>query len=169
MKTNRNLKLELASAGIVAALTMAGAATAQGIPKSGSYDFMACWSGTSNLIAFSKTHSAWSYEMMGGIRSSTPGGLFDKNSFRCVGMNASLDGKNSGSVVCEGIDADGDKRLTTFAISAEGAVTRGNVVGTGKYEGMVMSGTVIPMGSFPVVKAGTFQECNRQTGTYTLK
>ena len=44
-----------------------------------------------------------------------------------------------------------------------------NVVGTGKYEGMVASGTVRPLGPFPVIKAGTFQDCNHQSGTYELK
>ena len=38
-----------------------------------------------------------------------------------------------------------------------------------KYEGMKPTGTVHPLGPFPVVKAGTFQDCNHQTGTYKLK
>ncbi len=48
-------------------------------------------------------------------------------------------------------------------------MTREFVVGTGKYEGMVTTGTVEPLGPFPVIKAGTFQDCNHQTGTYKLK
>ncbi len=28
------------------------------LPKEGNYDFTSCWSGVSNAIAFSKTHSA---------------------------------------------------------------------------------------------------------------
>jgi len=73
------------------------------------------------------------------------------------------------SAVCEAIDADGDKRLTNFSIGSDGKVTREFVVGTGKYEGMVTSGTVEPLGPFPVIKDGTFQNCNHQTGTYKLK
>jgi hypothetical protein len=84
-------------------------------------------------------------------------------------MNASLDGKNTGSTVCEAIDADGDKRLSYFSVGSDGKVTRENVVGTGKFEGMVASGTVQPLGPFPVIKAGTFQDCNHQVGTYKLK
>ncbi len=34
---------------------------------------------------------------------------------------------------------------------------------------MKVTGTVHPLGPFPVVKAGTFQDCNHQTGTYKLK
>lgn len=152
----------------IAALTLIGAASAQTLPKEGRYDFTACWSGASNAIAFSKTHTASSYEMMGTTRSNPPGGMFDNHSFRCVGMNYSLDGKAGGTAVCEAVDRDGDKRLTFFTIAGD-KVVRENVTGTGKYEGMVASGTVQPLGPFPGIKPGTFQNCNHQTGTYKLK
>jgi len=156
------------AAALVAAAAI-GSAIAADIPKEGNYDYTACWSGVSSAIAFSKTHSAFSYEMTGTNRSSKPGGMFDRHSFRCVGMNASLGGKNTGNTVCEGIDPDGDKRLSYFSIAADGTVIRENVVGTGKYDGMVASGKVMPLGPFPEIKAGTFQGCNHQTGTYKLK
>ncbi len=154
----------------LAALTgLAGSAFATELPKEGNYDFTSCWSGVSNTISFSKTHTAYSYEMTGTNRSNPPGGMFDKQTFRCVGMNASLAGKNVGSTVCEAIDADGDKRLTYFSVGSDGKVTREPVAGTGKYEGFVSSGSVEPLGPFPVIKAGTLQDCNHQTGTYKLK
>jgi hypothetical protein len=151
--------------------TSAGSAFAADIPKEGRYDFTSCYAGVSNLIAFSKAHSAVSYEQTGTTLSNLPGGgdIFDKLSFRCVGMNTSLDGKNTGTTVCESIDKDGDKRLTYFSVTSDGKITREQVAGTGKYEGMVSSGTGTPLGPFPVIKAGTFQDCNRQTGTYKFK
>jgi hypothetical protein len=145
------------------------AAFAAELPKEGSYDYTACWSGVNNAITFSKTHTASSYEMTGTTRSNPPEGMFDKNSFRCVGVNASLGGKNTGSTVCEAIDVDGDKRLSNFTLAGDGSLTREVVGGTGKYEGMTMTGTVHPLGPFPDIKAGTFQDCNHQTGTYKLK
>jgi hypothetical protein len=144
-------------------------ALAAELPKEGNYDYTSCWSGVSNAISFSKEHTANSYEMTGATRSNPPGGIFDKNSFRCVGTNSSLGGKNSGITVCEAVDTDGDKRLTYFSVAADGAITRASVTGTGKYEGMVTAGKVEPYGPFPTIKAGTFQDCNRQTGTYKLK
>jgi len=139
------------------------------LPKEGSYDFTSCFSGVANVITFSKTHTASSYEITGTNRSNPPGGLFDKSTFRCVGMNASLDGKVTGSSVCEAIDVDGDKRLAYFSTS-DGKTTRTNVAGTGKYEGMIATGTSFePLGPFPAIKAGTVQDCNHQTGTYKLK
>jgi hypothetical protein len=84
-------------------------------------------------------------------------------------MTAALGGKSTGSTVCEAIDADGDKRLSYFSLGSDGKVTREFIAGTGKYEGMVTVGTVEPLGPFPVIKAGTIQDCNHQTGTYKLK
>jgi len=127
------------------ALAFAPSAFAAELPKEGSFDYTACWSGTSSTIAFSKTHTARSFEQTGSIRSNPPGGLFDKDTFRCIGMSASFGGKNTGTSVCESIDRDGDKRLSYFS-TAEGKVTRETVGGTGKYEGMVISAAVQPLG-----------------------
>ncbi len=154
---------------IVTALSVAGAATAATLPKEGTYDYTACWSGTSSDISFSKTHSANSYEMTGTIVSKVPGGMFDNNTFRCVGMGSLFAGKNGGGNVCETIDTDGDKRLAVFAISSEGKVTRELITGTGKYEGMTTTSSVTLLGPFPAIKAGTFQQCNHQSGTYKMK
>src|SRR5882757_4887108 len=147
----------------------ASSAFAAEMPKEGNYDYTACWSGVNNVITFSKTHPGSSHETTGTIRTNPPGSVFDKNTFRCVGMNASLDGKNTGSIVCETMVMDGDKRLAYFSVGNDGKVTRETVAGTGKYEGMVTTGTVEPLGPFPAIKAGTFQACNHQTGTYKLK
>jgi hypothetical protein len=107
--------------------------------------------------------------MAGTIVRTVPGGLFDNSTFRCVGMNTMIDGKSGGGNVCEGIDKDGDKRLTRFSIAADGTVSREAMAGTGKYDGMVTTNKVTPLAPFPSIKAGTFQACNRQTGTYKLK
>jgi hypothetical protein len=149
-------------------VTSSFSAFAAELPKEGSYDFNSCWSGVNNTITFSKTHTASSYEMTGTTRSNPPGGMFDKSTFRCVGINASLDGKATASNVCETIDVDGDKRLLSFS-NVDGKITRTNVAGTGKYEGIVTAGTVENLGPFPSIKDGTFQNCNHQTGTYKLK
>ena len=144
-------------------------ASAAELPKEGSYDYTACWSGVNNVITFSKTHTASSFEMTGTNRSNPPGGIFDKNTFRCVGMNASLDGKITASTVCEATDVDGDKRLAYFS-TVDGKVTRTNVAGTGKYEGIVTTQTAFEqLGPFPTIKDGTSQNCVHQTGTYKLK
>jgi hypothetical protein len=153
----------------LAAIIAAGSGFAADLPKEGSYDFTACWSGASSPIQFSNAQTASSFEMTGTIRSNPPGGIFDKETFRCVGMNYALPGKNGGTTVCEAVGASaGDKRLTFFSIT-DGKVVREHIAGTGKYEGLTTSGMVEPLGPFPVIKAGTFQDCNHQKGTYKMK
>jgi hypothetical protein len=108
--------------------------------------------------------------MTGVNRSDPPGGMFDKIAFRCVGVNASFDGKVSGTAVCEGVDPDGDKRITYFSLGTDGKITRQFITWTGKYEGMVESGSNVQrLGPFPVIKEGAFSDCNHQTGSYKLK
>lgn len=146
-----------------------GFAFAADLPKEGSYDFIACYSGVSNTIVFSKTHRAVSYEQTGTTLSNPPGGFLDKRAFHCVGMATSFDGKSTNTAVCESLGTDDDKLLTYFSLGADGKVTREVVAGTGKYEGIVSSGIAQPLGPFPAAKAGTFQDCNHQTGTYKLR
>ena len=149
-----------------ALLVLASAAHAQ-MPKEGKYDFTSCWSGTSNMIRFSKTHFANNIEFTGSSRASQPGTFGDKSSFRCVGTIHAYGGKPSGTVICESVDRDGDKSLTHYDVGPDGA-KRTAIVGTGKYDGMVSSGTTEALGPFPTIKPGTFQNCNRQVGTYKL-
>jgi hypothetical protein len=160
-------RLTLISAAMLLSTSAFPAFSAE-LPKEGSYDYTACWSGVSNPITFSKTETANSYEITGTLLSNPPGGMFDKETFRCVGMADSLEGKNSGRTVCESNDGQGNKRLTVFT-TTDGKVNRQFVVGTGKYAGMETSGTVEPLGPFPVIKPETIQNCNHQTGTYKLK
>jgi hypothetical protein len=144
-------------------------ALARELPKEGNYDFISCSSSVNNVITFSKTYTGSSYESTGTNRSNPPGGLFDKSTFRCVGMSASLDGKNTGSTLCESIDPDGDKRLSLI-LTADGKTTRTQITGTGKWEGIVTTQTAFEqLGPFPAIKDGTSQSCNHQTGTYKLK
>jgi hypothetical protein len=138
----------------VVIFTSAPALTAE-LQQEGNFDYTFSSAGVNNVISFSKDHNAISYEMTGTTRSNPPGGLFDKNSFRCVGTNSPLGGKTTGIAVCEAIDTDGDKRLTYFSVAADGKLMRETVTGTGKYDGMVASGKVEPYGPFSTIKAKT--------------
>jgi hypothetical protein len=168
MISRRDLKLQFANAGLVAALAIAGTAGAAMLPKEGTYDYIACNIGVTNRIDFSKTHWAYSYEQTGIVRSNPPGGLFDQSTSRCVGLFTSFEGKISSSSVCESLDTDGDKRLATFSRQGDKLV-RTEITGTGKYDGMVSTGVGDVLPAFPEIKPGTYQNCNHQTGTYKMK
>ena len=61
--------------------------------------------------------------------------------------------------MCEAIDKDGDKYLTRNSVEGPKTVQE-TLAGTGKYEGMVRTGTAESLGQFPTIKQGTFQGCN---------
>ena len=139
------------------------------LPKEGNYDFISCFSGVSYPIAFSNTHSAIVYEHTGTTLSTPPGSIFDRGSFYCVGMNTTFAGKDTGTMICETTFPDG-KVLTKVSLAPNGTTQNREVIaGTGKYEGMVSSGNVTTLGTFPVIKQGSFLNCGHQTGTYKLK
>lgn len=166
MKTTR--KILLAAISMVTA-TWAGSVSSADLPKEGKFNYTACWSGTSNVIQFSKTHIGMSYEFLGMTRTDPPGGLFDMSTFRCVGSNAIFDKQFSSIVTCEAVDAGGDKVLSYYHAGNDRKIIREVIAGTGKYEGIVADGSVTPIGPFPTIKPGTFQACNQQSGTYKLK
>lgn len=156
--------------GVVAlsGLVAVGTAAAQGMAKEGRLDVSSCWSGTNSVIAVSKTDLAFSYEMTGTTRSNPSGGAFDMTTFRCVGIVTAIGGKSPGTAVCESVDKDGHKWFAQYV--GDGPKYTGTVLaGAGKYEGMTATFNTENVGPFPTVKPGTFQNCNRQTGTYKLK
>ena len=147
----------------------AGAAFAADLPKEGNYDHTTCFTRNSTRIEYSKTLFAYSYEETGTSVSNPPGGMFDNEVVRCVGMTTSLDGKRSGGSLCEGVARNGDTRLTRFWYDDDGKFQREAVAGTGMYDGMVTTGTIKTVGQTQQVKPGTVQFCNQGTGTYKLK
>jgi hypothetical protein len=153
----------------LAALSLSAAVSAGELPKEGTYDYIACGVAIRTSVNFSKTQFAHSTEGWGTIRSNPPGGMFDNNSYRCVGTVATLDGQVTGTTLCEAIDSDGSKRLSVIK-NQDGKTTRETIAGTGKYEGIVMSASNLEFfGPFPEIRPGSTQVCSRQTGTYKLK
>ena len=167
-RTMRTMMGMISVATFVAAAS-SNLAVAADLPKEGSYDIHSCTSGAANAIAFSKDHRVISIEQWGSTFSNPPGGMLDKGVFHCLGLQTVFAGKDVYSHYCELVFADGDKILAHFSPGPDGNPIRSTVAGTGKYEGLVLSGTVVQMGPFAVVKPGAFQNCNHQTGTYKLR
>jgi hypothetical protein len=169
MKSKYSLNLQRATAGLAAVLTMIGFAYAADLPKEGSYDYTTCFTRNSTRIEYSKTHFAYSYEEIGTSVSNPRGALFDDEEVRCVGMTASLDGKRSGGSACLGVAKNGDRRLARFWYDNDGKLKREQVSGSGRYDGMVTTGSVKEVGQAEQVRPGTTKFCNQATGTYKLK
>jgi hypothetical protein len=171
MKSKSSLKRLFATAGLAGALAVSAAVAgaAQDLPKEGKFAYRSCWSGISKAIALSKTYVAYTLDFMGSTLSDKPGGLYDHNTFHCVGMAATLGDKKEGHIVCQAIDPEGDKRMTRFTLGKDGNYHSEVLTGTGKYEGMIVHTAVKQLGPFPTIAPGTFQSCNHQAGTYKMK
>jgi hypothetical protein len=156
---------------LVPALTIGLAVPAvaqQQLPKEGNYEYTSCGVSTVTEMDFSKSHSAASWEAIGTNHSNPSGRFLDLTAFRCVGAGTTIDGKFSGTSICQAVDKDGDKLLTK--VIHDGPKGTGEtLVGTGKYEGIVKTTAIESLGSFPTSKPGTVEFCNRITGTYKLR
>lgn len=157
----------LCSSALLATLSLA-CNPAQAFPKEGSYDYTACWSGTSNVVEVSSSNNASTTAFAGNTRSNPAGGPFDMLAFSCVGMSATTNGKITSSYYCQTVDKDGDKFISHGTSDGVKTITDA-FGGTGKYEGMVRNGSSENLGVFPAPKAGTFTGCNHQIGNYKLK
>jgi hypothetical protein len=145
-------------------------ANASEAPKEGTYDYIACWSGTSSEMKLPGGGVAQTNEFTGMITAKTPGSMFDNNSFRCIGFFLTKDKAVTGRNVCEAVDADGDRRWASFVVGEDGKTTRAQLAGTGKWDGLVTTNMVVEnMPTPPTIVPGTVQGCNHQTGTYKLK
>jgi hypothetical protein len=160
--------------GMISVVTFVAAASgdlavAADLPKEGSYDYRTCFTRNTVRIVFSDAHSAWSYNETGTTVSTTPGGMFDGESMRCVGTTARSNGKRIGISTCEGVAKNGDKRLARFQYDADGKLVREEVAGTGMYDGMVTTGTVKAVVPEKEIQPGVTTFCNQATGTYRMK
>jgi hypothetical protein len=145
-------------------------ASAGEVPKEGTYDYYACWSGTSSEMKLPGGAVAQTNEFTGMIHAKIPGTMFDNNSFRCIGSTVTKDKVATGRTICEAVDADGDKRYASFVAGEDGKTVRSQIGGTGKFEGLVTSNmTIENMPTPPTIQPGTIQGCNHQTGNYKLK
>jgi hypothetical protein len=85
-------------------------------------------------------------------------------------MTASFDGKRYGNAACIAIAKDGATRLSRVWYDADSKLQRETVAGTGKYDGMVTTGTIQTVKESQAIKPGTqtVEYCNRNVGTYKL-
>lgn len=131
------------------------------------YDITNCWSGESKVLFASKELVVMGYELKGIARDNLEAKSFDNMSFQCVGISKIVAGKTSGSSYCKFMDLDGD--YTVGETTSSGA--EGNwkfLHGTGKWNGVTGGGKMMYITKSKPIEEGTFQNCNRATGTYEL-
>jgi len=132
-----------------------------------SYDITNCWSGVTSMLSASKELVVYGYELKGITRSNHENKAFDNDTFQCVGIAKVVAGKATSDSYCKFMDPDGDMVVGGGQkTGAEG--TWKFLQGTGKWKGITGGGKNWVITKSKPIKEGTFQGCNRATGTYEL-
>jgi hypothetical protein len=165
-----NRLLKVGSIAASCAIALANVAFTADVPNEGKYDYTTCFTRNLTQMEYSPTQSAWSYNERGTAVSNPTGGMFDGDVIQCVGMTASFDGKRYGNSACIAVAKDGATRLSRVWYDADSKLQRETVAGTGKYDGMVTTGTIQAVKEAQGIKPGaqTVEYCNRNVGTYKL-
>ena len=95
-------------------------ALAQTSPKSGKFDYSACWTVVNTVTNPMDKVVATSYEMTGNLRTAIPGDHFDNNAFHCIRFSTNFNGKQPNQNTCVSLDQEGDKRVGTFTFLEDG-------------------------------------------------
>lgn len=139
------------------------------IPKSGDFEFRFCLAGEAEVMTADDKVYVSHYSNVANLITNSPGKPFDRMSSLCRGTFANLNGKMQDFGVCELTDQDGDKWWMEYHGSADGSGgTYTAAHGTGKYDGMTLSGQYI-LDFWPVAMKNGFQACNPNKGSYRLK
>jgi hypothetical protein len=93
--------------------------------------------------------------------------VYIPSTYQCVGINKIVAGKPTGQGICKFMDKDGDF-LVGEITSAGPEGTWKAFYGTGKWKGITGSGKYVYITNSKPIVNGTFQNCNRSTGTYEL-
>jgi hypothetical protein len=149
----------------LAALLGSGSALAQN-----AYESTTCRAGTVNVLAQADKVFVWALDHRGVSMTSDPNDAFNGFTQRCIGTVASVEGKISANGWCRNVDPKtGDWTLVDWIASDKpGAGTWSFRNGSGKWKGITGSGTYEPVGPTRPVEPGTYQNCVRVKGTWSI-
>jgi len=141
-----------------------------GLPfaNAGEYDVTECFSGTLNPLFSSEKLTIISFEGRGIVRSNTPDKTVDNATAHCLGIIRIVGGEYIMTGNTKYQLPDG----SIFVIEMNQKNQEGSakfLYGTGKMEGIEGGGPWKKITSGKPITPGTFQFCNRATGTDNLK
>ena len=142
--------------------------SAEDLPRSGKFEFVACLAGKQTSIAHGPNHVVGTAEILGTQRSNPPGSLFDLTSSRCVYSYSYIDGKYDADGFCEFLDGQADAYLMKINRPPGQSGTLAGLHGTGKYSGMKLRGEYESIASFPATPGNT-HACVKATGDYSFQ
>lgn len=168
-----NERLSQARAAALALLlaTVAAAAQAADAPASrreGAFEFNSCYSGSVDTMALNDGLSVRTTRILGATSTAEPGAPFDGQAVHCTAIALVDRNRSSASGYCLHQDTDGDRWM--FKLDDVDRAGRLEFVGgTGKYQGMTLSGQFGPRARPVFIAPGTVQICQRVQGRFELR
>ncbi len=153
-------------AAAVAPLVLGGAVVAATAQTNESFTTSQCWVSRAEMVTLSDERFAYVFSGTGTLRSDTE--PFDGLASRCVGLANTFGDSPRESGYCEYLDADGDRFIASWSVTAPGQGEWRFVDGTGKFEGIAGEGTYQSVGAFPSFEPREQLSCIETTGTYSL-
>jgi len=150
---------------LAAADAFAQAANPAPMAREGTYEQTLCFGGPAHMVSASDTDRYGTYQVTGGTQSATK--AFDSMSMECIGTFEMRSGVYRHKGYCLFQDASGDKFHVADSATPQ-AYTVEMLGGTGKFNGITGSATVVRLGAMTPVRQGTLQGCRRVTGSYKL-
>lgn len=139
------------------------------MPKEGPFAFEFCTIVQPQILSGGDKFLVNHYKNFANLRADSPGKPFDRSGSVCYGTYANLNGRQQDFGICEVTDQDGDKWWMEYHGAADGAGgTYTSPYGTGKYEGMTLSGEYA-LDFWPAATKDVLQGCFKNKGTYKLK
>jgi len=131
------------------------------------FDYTYCLSGTAIVVSASKELTVSSFESRGIIRSNIEDKRLDNHTFHCIGVGRSGE-KSASNGYCKLMSPDGDFYVTEYSRVDTDDFTWKALQGTGRWQGIMGGGTFRTITQGKPITPGTFQNCGRATGKYTL-
>lgn len=150
---------------LITTLLATGAARAQQ-----AFDVTICRAGTVTVLAQADGLIVSAIDQRGVAVSTGAKSPFDGITQRCMGVVANIAGKASGSGWCRSVDPkSGDWYVVDWTSSDKpGFGTFAYRHGIGKWKGITGGGTYEPLEQTRPVDPGTYQNCNRSKGTFSI-
>lgn len=160
-----------AVAAVLLLATVAAAAQAADPPASrreGAFEFNSCYSGNVETITLNEGLNVRTTRIIGATTTATPGEPFDGQAVHCTAIALVERNRSSASGYCMHQDVDGDRWM--FKLDDVDRAGRLEFVGgTGKYQGMTLSGQFGPRARPIFIAPGTVQLCQRVQGRFSLR
>jgi hypothetical protein len=137
------------------------------VAKEGKYENVGCYTSTMQTNAPVKGQMGGSYEGL-GTTITKEGDVFNNTSGRCLGTFTMVGEEYNEMGSCSFTDADGDSFFGLYSRKNKEIGSWKVTGGTGKYEGMQLSGTWMPYTQI-TAPAGHAQSCNKQSGSWKLR